>query len=286
MLRVLVTGGRGQLGRELDEVLARHGEFVQHWAASSDELDITRGERLRAAVVDYAPDVIINAAAMTEVDRCEDDVDLAFKVNALGVRNLVESCRLVGAKLIHFSTDYVFDGEKNAPYTEWDATSPRSVYGASKLAGEKELRLEDLCIRTAWVVGRYGANMAKTVLRLAAAPGELRFVNDQIGSPTVASELAERTVDLMLSRRAGLFHITGQGKGSWYDFARVVIEAAGGDGDRVLPISTAELPGHRKAPRPKYSVLDNMVLRLSDLTLMDAWEDSVTRLVGWLTSST
>lgn len=286
MLRVLVTGGRGQLGREIDEVLSRHENFLNHWAASSDELDITNGERLRAAVVDYNPDVVINAAAMTEVDRCEDDVDLAFQVNALGVRNLVESCRLVGAKLIHFSTDYVFDGEKNAPYNEWDVANPQSVYGASKLAGEKELRSEDLCIRTAWVVGRFGANMAKTVLRLAAKPGELRFVNDQVGSPTVASELAERTVELMLSRRAGLFHITGQGKGSWYDFARVVVEASGGDVARVLPISTAELPGLRKAPRPKYSVLDNMALRLSDLPLMDEWENSLVRLVGWLTSST
>ena len=195
---------------------------------------------------------------------------------------------VVGAHLVYISTDYVFDGTLDRPYVEWDPPNPRSVYGRSKLGGE--LEVHDVAgpsatiVRTAWVSGAHGANMVKTVLRLAAADpdGTLRFVDDQHGCPTFTADLARAVVRLALDRRPGTFHVTNQGETTWFGFARATLAAAGLDPDRVEPIATSDLDPPRPAPRPANSRLDNAALRLSGLPLLPGWTESLARLVGFL----
>lgn len=284
-MRILVTGARGQVGSEVVQVLGRLAEDrrrdqIEVLAAGHDRLDVARRDEVLAAIAGSRPDLVIHPAAWTAVDACEADPARALAVNALGTRHVAEGARLVGAHVVYLSTDYVFDGRSPRPYDEWDEPNPLSVYGRSKLGGERELDRSATIVRTAWVVGRTGANMAKTVLRLAAASdGPLRFVDDQRGCPTVASDLAERVVALGLARRPGTFHVTNQGETTWYGFARAVLAASGHDPARVEPISTAELDPPRPAPRPANSVLDNAALRLTGEPLLPHWEESVARLV-------
>ncbi len=278
-MRVLIVGANGQLGRELVEAASKHAKIMSFYAADSKLLDVGDREAVDVAVGDFSPDVIFNAAAMTKVDLCEDHLQLAFRVNALGVRNLVQAASKFGAKVVHFSSDYVFDGTSATPYLEWDHPNPISVYGRSKLAGEKELRATDLCIRTSWVVGRYGDNLVKTVLKLASKGEDLRFVIDQVGSLTVAKDLAEKAFEMVLSGLGGLYHVTGQGTGSWFEVASKVLEIAGIKDVSVHPIVSDDLPNDRKARRPKYSVLENFALENSGLSLLPLWHDSLRELV-------
>ena len=214
---------------------------------------------------------MLHAGAYTAVDACESDPDTAFAVNAIGTRNVAEAAVGVGAHLVYVSTDYVFDGTLDRPYVEWDQPNPRSVYGLSKLGGELEVHAvagpSATVVRTAWVSGAHGANMVKTVLRLAAANpgGPLRFVDDQHGCPTFTADLARAVVRLALDRRPGTFHVTNQGETTWFGFARATLAAAGLDPGRVEPIATSELDPPRPAPRPANSRLDNAALRLSGL---------------------
>jgi dTDP-4-dehydrorhamnose reductase len=279
----MITGAAGQVGREFGWLLDRHAASVDSVFFPASELDVTNQDAVFAAVESVRPDVIINAAAMTAVDRCEVEIDRAYAVNALGVRHLVQAASLFGGQVVHYSTDYVFDGESSTPYCEWDLANPESVYGRSKYAGERELRPSDLCVRTAWLVGRFGGNMAKTVLRLSSAHETLRFVNDQIGSPTIAEDLVAKSFELIMSRASGMFHITNAGTATWFDFARAVLEFSGQDPERVLPISSSDLPGERRAPRPSNSVLDNMALRLEGFAPMPEWRASLESLVVYLT---
>jgi dTDP-4-dehydrorhamnose reductase len=226
----------------------------------------------------------VHAAAWTEVDACEADPDRALAANGLGTRHVAEAARRVGAHLCYLSTDYVFDGTKPGPYTEWDDPNPQSVYGRSKLAGERELGRDpaSTVVRLSWVCGRHGANMVKTILRLAAERDQLAFVDDQRGHPTFAADAAGAIRRLVAERRPGLFHVTNQGVVTWYEFARAVLESAGLDPERVRPISTAELDPPRPAPRPANSVLDNLALRLSGLPLLPHYRASLDRLVAEL----
>lgn len=276
-MRVLITGAGGQVGRELVDVFAAAG----HEAVGLDRsgLDITDRDAVRATVVEVHPDAIVHSAAWTAVDACEADPDRAYAVNAMGTRFVVEAARLVGAPVHYISTDYVFDGTKDGPYLEWDATNPQSVYGASKLAGEREL--DDGCsvIRTSWVCGYHGANMVKTILRLAAEHETLSFVSDQRGCPSFADDLAAMIARLVVDRRSGIFHVTNAGAVSWYEFAREVLQASGADPDRVRPIATSDLDPPRPAPRPANSVLDHGALRLSGLDVMDDFRIPLARLV-------
>jgi len=209
VMRVLVTGANGQVGHEVAAVCVAAGDDVV--AAGRDALDIADRDAVLAAVTTIRPDVVINAAAWTAVDACEAGSARAFAVNALAVRNVADACARAGAHLVHLSTDYVFSGELDRPYHEWDETSPRSVYGASKLAGEREalaLGASATVVRTSWVCGAHGSNIVKTALRLAAEPGTLRFVDDQIGHPTFAADLALMLRRLALERRSGMHHVT------------------------------------------------------------------------------
>jgi dTDP-4-dehydrorhamnose reductase len=283
-LRVLVTGAGGQLGTDLLRVGARHDMI----GATSTQLDVSDRDAVLAAVTGAAPDLIVHAAAWTAVDACESDPERAFRVNALGSRHVAEAARLVGAHLVAVSTDYVFDGDSPAPYTEWDATGPLSVYGRSKLAGEEEVRalLPGATIaRTAWVCGAHGSNMLKTILRLAGGDGPLRFVDDQRGCPTFTEDLAGMLLRLGIGRRPGTFHVTNQGPTTWFGFARDVLAAAGHDPGLVTPISTAELDPPRAAPRPANSVLDNAVLRMSGVPLLPDHHETLKRTVKALTTT-
>lgn len=276
-MRVVITGAGGQIGRELVETFSDH-EVI---GCDHATLDVTRRDEVVALLTGVRPDVVIHAAAWTEVDACESDPDRAFAVNALGTRHVAEGARRVGAHLVAFSTDYVFNGYQPDPYVESDETNPQSVYGRSKLAGEQELaaNADTTIVRTSWVCGRHGQNMVKTILRLAAEHDTLCFVDDQRGHPTFAADAAAMTRRLVAERRPGLFHVTNQGAVSWFEFARSVLESSGQDPERVHPIATAELKPARPAPRPANSVLDNAALRLSGVELLPHYRESLDRLV-------
>ncbi len=307
--RVLLTGGNGQLGRDLRDVLAGRvpdggaapgggpaaailprvdPEAFDVLSTDIDTLDVADRGAVRAAMDAFRPDIVLHGGAYTAVDACESDTGTAFAVNALGSRNVAEAASGVGAHVVYVSTDYVFDGTSDRPYDEWDLPNPQSVYGRSKLGGEIEVRAvggaSTTVVRTAWVSGAHGSNMVKTVLRLARAdpPGPLRFVDDQHGCPTFTADLAAAIVRLALDRRPGTFHVTNQGETSWYGFARATLAAAGLDPGRVRPIGTADLDPPRPAPRPANSRLDNAALRLSGLPLLPPWTDALERLVGSL----
>jgi len=296
-LRVLVTGGNGQLGRDVRDVLAgavpdggllpveRGPGDIEVLSTDIDNLDVVNRTAVGEAFDSFRPQVVIHGGAFTAVDACESDPDTAFAVNAMGTRHVAEASRRVGAHLLYVSTDYVFDGTLDRPYVEWDTTNPQSVYGRSKLGGELEVAAvgggDATVVRTAWVSGAHGANMVKTVLRLASASpdGPLRFVDDQHGTPTFTADLATAIVGLALGRRPGTFHVTNQGETTWFGFARATLAAAGLDPDRVEPIATGDLDPPRPAPRPANSRLDNAALRLSGLDLLPEWTDSLARLV-------
>ncbi len=277
-MKVLVTGAGGQVGTELLDAFAGHDVV----GLDHGRLDVGDRGAVHAAVTAEAPDAIVHTAAWTAVDACEGDPDRALRVNALGTRFVVEAARGVGARVCYISTDYVFDGTKADPYDEWDTPSPRSVYGRSKRGGELELGPDDTAVRTSWVCGRHGANMVDTILRLAAQPGPLRFVDDQRGHPTFADDLAAMIARLVTEQRQGLFHVTNQGAVSWFEFARSVLAAAGDDPARVEPIAAGDLQPPRPAPRPANSVLDNAALRLSGVPLLDHHDVPLKRLVDHL----
>lgn len=279
-MRVLITGAGGQVGHELVSVFGASGHEVAGFNHAS--LDITNRDAVRAAIVDFHPDAIVHSAAWTAVDACEADPDRAYAVNAMGTRFIAESARLVDAAVHYISTDYVFDGNKESAYVEWDQTNPQSVYGASKLAGEHELGENSSIIRTSWVCGFHGPNMVKTILRIAAEHDTLSFVDDQRGCPTFADDLAAMIAQLVVERRTGIFHVTNAGPVSWYEFAREVLLASGQDPDRVLPVVTADLQPPRPAPRPANSVLDRAALRLSGIDTMADFREPLRRLVAAL----
>jgi dTDP-4-dehydrorhamnose reductase len=288
-MRVLITGAGGQLGRDLTTVFSESPSRPEVVAADRARLDVADRDAVLQAITGTRPNVVIHAAAWTAVDACEGDADRAYRVNALGSRHLAEGVALVDAHLVYVSTDYVFDGRAEAPYREWDQPNPVSVYGRSKLGGELEvraLRPTAAIVRTSWLSGAHGANMVKTVLRLAHDQPELRFVDDQHGCPTFTEDLAGMIMRLATARLPGVFHVTNQGATTWYHFARDVLRAAGLDPDRVMPITTAELQPPRQpprpAPRPANSVLDNAVLRYQGIPLLDDHRVPLERLVKQL----
>jgi dTDP-4-dehydrorhamnose reductase len=274
-MKVLVTGAGGQVGRELVDALDPH-EVI---ACTHADLDVGNRDAVLARITDARPDAIVHCASWTDVDGCESDADRAFRDNALGNRNVMEAGRRVGAYVVALSTDYVFDGDNDEPYHEWDTPNPLSVYGASKLAGEFEIDPNCAVVRTSWVCGQYGSNAVKTILRLSREKGPMRFVTDQRGSPTVVSDLVVVLRAFVTDRLPGTWHVTNQGALSWYEFARVVLTAAAGDPGRVEAIKTADLDPPRAALRPANSVLDNRALRLAGRPQCPHYRDSLDGLV-------
>lgn len=260
-MRILVTGSKGQLGTELMELLEPQ---PQHELLGVDlpEHDLTDRDHVLGVITQYQPRAIIHAAAFTAVDACEEQVDLAYRVNCAATRFVADGARRTGAHVVYLSTDYVFDGTQDSPYVEWDRPNPQSVYGRTKLGGELEIDGGWSIARTSWVCGYHGSNMVKTLLRLAEERDTVSFVHDQRGHPTFAKDLAAMVAKLAVERVPGIFHTTNQGAVSWYEFAQAVFAAGGHDPSRVTPISTAELQPARPAPRPANSVLDNMAWRM------------------------
>jgi dTDP-4-dehydrorhamnose reductase len=282
-MRILITGAGGQLGTDIARLCERAGDDVI--ACDSSALDLSDRDSVAQAITGTCPDVVVNAGAWTAVDACESDPDKAWRVNALGPRWVADAARTAGAHVIQISTDYVFDGTKADPYVEWDAPNPASMYGRSKLGGERETDPAHAVVRTAWVCGEFGHNMVKTVLALADRP-ELAFVDDQRGSPTFTADLAAAIRRLAVDRLPGTFHVTNQGETTWYGFVRAILEGAGHDPAKVRPITTADLDPPRPAPRPANSVLDNAALRLSGMPLLPHYRDGLTRLLRDLGAAT
>jgi dTDP-4-dehydrorhamnose reductase len=279
-MKVLVTGASGQLGHDVVDHCRRMGDDVAAFDRSA--LDITDRDAVHHAVGSVRPDVVVNCAAFTAVDACETEVDRAHTVNATAVGHLADAAAGTGAHLVQISTDYVFDGTLDRPYREDDVPNPRSVYGRSKLAGERAAGDGATIARTSWVCGEHGSNMVALVLRLATERDELAFVDDQWGCPTFTADLAPALRALMVDRSRGVFHLTNQGPVSWYGFVREILAAAGHDPSMVRPISTAELDPPRPAPRPANGVLDNARWRAAGRTPLRDFRLPLAELVARL----
>lgn len=276
MKRILVTGCNGQLGRAVNQVYAKEAAAGEVELINTDvcDLDITNIDDVMSMVKEKKPHVIINCAAHTNVNKCESDWDNAYRINAIGARNLSIAADRECAKLIHVSTDYVFDGEGDKPYTEFDETVPCGAYGKTKLEGEKFVRQftnRFFIVRTAWLYGD-GNNFVRTMLKLSETNEEVRVVSDQFGTPTSAMELARMIHFIEPTENYGVFHATCEGSCSWADFATEIFRMAGKD-ILVKYITTAEYP--TPAKRPAYSVLDNYMLRLTTSYKMADWKEAL-----------
>ncbi|NLL79456.1 MAG: dTDP-4-dehydrorhamnose reductase [Clostridiales bacterium] len=273
MKKIIVTGCNGQLGRALNEVYAGSSE-IECVNTDVAELDITDIDAVMKLAREVKPYAIVNCAAHTNVNACESQVDSAYRINAIGPRNLSIAATEMGAKLIQISTDYVFPGDGTRPYTEFDAVGPQSVYGASKLAGEnfvKDFAKDYFIIRTAWLYGD-GNNFVKTMLKLAETNDTVSVVMDQVGTPTSAKELAKAIAYLLPTENYGVFHGTCEGDCSWADFAEEIFRLAGRK-TQVKRITTDEYP--TPAKRPAYSILDNYMLRLTTDYQFADWHDAI-----------
>jgi len=270
--KILITGSNGQLGTELSHLIPN--------AVFTDvaQLDITNADAVKRFINDNEIGTVINCAAYTAVDRAEDDFELAHKINAVGPKNLAKNVE----KIIHISTDYVFDGTAHTPYKPGDFTRPLSVYGKTKRSGELEV-LENagkaIIIRTAWLYSPYGNNFVKTMRRLGAEKEEINVVNDQIGTPTYAADLAKAIVDIVPQisyKTRGIYHFTNEGVCSWYDFAHEIMKQSGLK-CRVNPIPSSAYP--TKAPRPFYSVLDKSDIKDTFGVKIPHWTDALGRCI-------
>lgn len=253
-MKILITGSNGMLGHDLIEVLKKDHELV---LTNSKTLDITDEKQVMDEIIKQKPDIVINSAAYTDVDGCEENQDLAYAVNGEGVRNLALACRKTDCALLHISTDYIFDGSARNPIAEDGEIGPISVYGKSKLEGEKaiqEILDKYFIVRTAWLYGINGRNFPKTMLELAENHSEITVVYDEVGSPTYTPDLAEGISKLIETEKYGIYHLTNSGSCSWCEFAKYIFEIAQKD-IKVIPVTASEFS--RPAPRPSYSVLDN-----------------------------
>ncbi|MDD2820066.1 MAG: dTDP-4-dehydrorhamnose reductase [Flavobacterium sp.] len=276
---VLVTGANGQLGQSLQFIAEKYPQ-IDFVFCDSKVLDITQKAGIESVFNKIKPDFCINTAAYTAVDKAETETEKAEAINVTGVKNLAEICKEFKTQLIHVSTDFVFDGTKKTPYTEEDIPNPKSVYGQTKLDGEKAVQaiLEDyFIIRTSWVYSQFGANFMKTMLRLGAERDSLSVVNDQIGTPTNAVDLAEALVQIVVfvsqhptHKVSGIYNFSNEGSCSWFDFAKKIFENNTINID-LQPIPTSSYP--TPAQRPKYSVLDKTKIKLVFGIAIKGWEE-------------
>jgi dTDP-4-dehydrorhamnose reductase len=277
--RILVTGSEGQLGQELVSFLSSAYDVV---GVDFEDCDIRLYSNVRVCVRDVQPDIVIHSAAYTDVDECEIDQRTAMAVNTAGTENVARACKEVGARMVYYSTDYVFDGAKQSPYIETDATGPKTVYGKSKLEGERQVvdLLDDYVIlRIAWVYGTEGKNFVKTMINLGLKQLEaqrqgrqmepLKVIDDQMGNPTWTVEIAKQTRVVLEHNLIGLFHCTAEEETSWYGFASKIFEKLNMP-VQIRPCTTEEFP--RPAPRPRRSSLENKRLKEAGLNVMRPWD--------------
>lgn len=253
-MKVLITGSNGMLGHDLIDVLDGKHELIK---TTSKSLDITDEDKVKDYIVNENPGIVINSAAYTDVDGCETNEEIAYKVNGEGVKNLALACKVVDCPLLHISTDYVFNGENNKPWMEDDEVGPISIYGKSKLQGEEAIEsiLDNFfIIRTSWLYGINGGNFPKTMLELAKTHDTLTVVTDEIGTPTYTLDLAQAIAELIETEYYGIYHITNSDYCSWFDFAKYIFEVKNIDVN-VVPVTAEEFA--RPASRPHYSVLNN-----------------------------
>ncbi len=276
--RVMITGTNGQLGRAVNLQYADSGEY-ELINTDVGELDITNIDKVMTFVREVKPYAIINCAAYTAVDACEKEEDLAFRINAIGPRNLSIAATETGAKMMHVSTDYVFDGNGTRPYRETDPTGPQGAYGRTKLAGEdfvREFSDRHFIVRTAWLYGD-GKNFVKTMLRLSETNDKVRVVMDQVGSPTSADELAKAIAYLLPTENYGLFHGTCEGDCSWAQFTEEIFRLAGKN-TIVEAITSEEYAA--AARRPAYSILENYMLKMTTDFMFADWHDAIAAYIG------
>jgi dTDP-4-dehydrorhamnose reductase len=285
MLNILITGSNGQLGSELKEVSAIY-PFYNFIFTDIAELDITDEQEVELFFSETNIDVLVNCAGYTAVDRAEDEPDLAKLINYEAIANLVKVCKKYDTYLVHISTDYVFDGRNNRPYTEDDRPNPASTYGKSKLAGEEAMMScleKGMIIRTSWLYSSFGNNFVKTILKKGAETGKLDVVDDQFGCPTYARDLAHVILEILpkaLSTHAfEILHYSSEGQCSWYEFAKAAIRIANIP-CQVNPVSSAQYP--QKAPRPVYSVLDITKIKEKFGIIIPDWKDSLRECVKLL----
>ena len=277
MKKIIVTGCNGQLGRAVNKLYAGSNEY-EFVNTDVGELDITNIDQVMALAREVKPYAIINCAAHTAVDACETEADKAYRINAIGPRNLSIAATETDAKMIHISTDYVFDGKGTRPYKEFDPVGPQGMYGITKLAGEnfvKDFANKYYIIRTAWLYGD-GKNFVKTMLRLSETNDKVRVVRDQVGSPTSAEELARAIAYLLPTENYGLFHGTCEGDCSWAEFAQEIFRLAGKS--TVVDAITTEEYG-AAAARPAYSILDNYMLKLTTDFMFADWHEAIEKYI-------
>jgi dTDP-4-dehydrorhamnose reductase len=284
-MKILLTGKNGQVGWELQRTLAPLGEVV---AVDRQALDLTSPDAIRALIREVRPALIVNPAAYTAVDKAESEPEIAMAVNGIAPGIMAEEAKKLGAAMVHFSTDYVFDGSKASPYTEEDTPCPINVYGKTKLAGERAIQavgVPHLILRTSWVYGARGKNFLLTILRLAKERDELKIVDDQIGAPTWSRMIAEATAQILaqsvlpmphhplpITGVSGIYNLTAAGRTSWCGFTRAILENARA-GTRVNPIPTTDYP--LPAPRPLFSLLASDKLTETFGVKLPSWEDSL-----------
>ena len=277
-MKVIVTGATGQLGTDVVNNLRSNGHDVM--ACDRNEMDITDLTQCQQVIGQYQPDVVIHCAAYTAVDVAESDIDGAYKVNAVGTRNIAVAAESIGSKLIYISTDYVFDGTSEAPYHEYDNTNPQSIYGKSKRAGEvlvQSLSSRFFIIRTSWVYGQHGNNFVKTMLRLGQEKPSLKVVHDQKGSPTYTVDLANFLIELMETEKYGVYHASNSGACTWFEFTQAIFEEARQLGLNIIanpePCTTDEFP--RPAHRPANSVMEHLSIRTNGFKDIRPWREGL-----------
>lgn len=277
-MRILVTGCRGMLGQDLVPYIAGRHEAIP---VDRAEADITDAGQIGRVISDARPDVVIHTAAFTAVDDCERTPDLSFRVNAEGTRHVALACCQARASMVYLSTDYVFDGTKTSPYIETDDPNPINVYGSSKLQGEKyvaDLVEQAWIVRVSWLFGPLGKNFVDAILARARKGESLRVVDDQVGAPTYTVDLAEKLVEIVERGKPGVYHVTGQGYCSWFEFAQEILAQAGMGNTPISPIDTAA--SARPAPRPRNSRLANTRLLEQGLGLLPPWQSALRRYLA------
>ena len=269
-MKVLLLGHKGMLGSDLLTQMSLHHEVI---GMDKEEIDITSADDCAKAVEETKPQIIINAAAYTNVDSCETEKEKCFAVNAEAVKNIATACRNTNIRIVHFSTDYVFNGSGSSPYKEDEKCDPINIYGASKLAGEKYLQAlaqNYILIRTAWLYGANGKNFVRAILEKAKTTPRLTVVDDQLGSPTHTKDLAAAVDHLIEKNAQGIFHVTNRGSCSWYQFAVKILKESGIDDVEVSPIKSDQL--QRAAKRPAYSVMSMQKFIATTGKAMQPWQ--------------